>query len=484
MDSPASSLSSTRTCLTFASGTLTLQGMALPQVRNLFGPLPWTWDSRCQAFRCDALHYASVRQRLATCGTPCDDQVCQWHEVRWSRVALPQLRPEQVDAVNAWRKGRRGVVVMPTGTGKTEVALAIMQEAAVATLVVAPVRDLMYQWHRRILAGLGFDAGIIGDQRYCVAPISVTTYDSACIHMQRLGNRFGVIVFVECHHLPGPVRGDAARMCAAAQRLGLTATPPCGDARAKDLTRLIGPLVHELPLSAVRGKTLADYQVVRIPVFLSQTEQCRYDQLSRQVRSHLARRRLADPAANWQDVCLAAASDPQSQRALRAFRAKQAIEDRAEQKLRVLEDLFRLHLGEPCLVFAGSNAMARDVSRHFLIPCLLSHCGKRERREFLQGLETGVYPALVANRVLDEGVDLPAVKVAIVIGGTASTRQAQQRLGRVLRKSGDRQATLYEVVCGETNEAHRSRRRRRSEAYAGTRHLRSTYKLDAQASAS
>jgi superfamily II DNA or RNA helicase len=59
-----------------------------------------------------------------------------------------------------------------------------------------------------------------------------------------------------------------------------------------------------------------------------------------------------------------------------------------------------------------------------------------------------------------------------VLGGTASTRQAQQRLGRILRKSGDRQATLYEVVCAETKEAARSRQRRRSEAYRGTRRLR------------
>ena len=78
-----------------------------------------------------------------------------------------------------------------------------MAETAVSALLVAPVRDLMYQWHRRILAGLGCDAGVIGDSVYRVKPVSVTTYDSACIHMDRLGDRFGLIVFDECHHLPG-----------------------------------------------------------------------------------------------------------------------------------------------------------------------------------------------------------------------------------------------------------------------------------------
>src|SRR4029079_5188960 len=175
---------------------------------------------------------------------------------------------------------------------------------------------------------------------------------------------------------------------------------------------------------------------------------------------------------NWEKLCSESVRSPESRRAIRAFHAKKSIENRAEEKLRVIEDLFRLARGEPCLIFAGSNAMARDVSLRFLIPCLLSHCGKKERLDVLQGLESRDYPALVANQVLDEGVDLPEVKVAIVIGGKASTRQAKQRLGRVLRKSGNARATLYEIVCVDTNEEQRSRTRRASDAYDKVTHRR------------
>jgi len=460
---------SARPRLRFAGGTVELYGLAEWRIKRIFGSGLWTRDPRSGIFRADAQHYAAIRQRFYASRLDCSDQVCQWEAVTWGALALPQLRAEQIAAVAAWRKRRRGVVVMPTGAGKTEVALEIIREAAVATLVVAPVRDLMYQWHRRILTGLGCDAGIIGDSCFRVAPVSVTTYDSACMHMDRLGNRFGLIVFDECHHLPGPMRGDAARMSAAPQRLGLTATPPHNSARHDELARLIGPVAYELSLAAVRGQTLADYQVVRMPVHLSPEEQFRYDRLSRQVRAYLLHLRREHPGATWRDVCQRSRIDPQAERAVRAFRARRAIEDGAGAKLRVLEDLFRLHADEPCLVFVGSNRTARDVSRRFLIPCLLSHCGKRERREILEGVAAGDYPALVANRVLDEGVDLPEAKVAIVLGGTASTRQARQRLGCILRKSGNRTATLYEVVCGETHEAVQSRRRRRHEAFARTR---------------
>jgi superfamily II DNA or RNA helicase len=330
----------------------------------------------------------------------------------------------------------------------------------------------MYQWHRRILAALGCDAGIIGDNVFRVRPVSVTTYDSACIHMENLGNRFGLIIFDECHHLPGRMRQDAARMCAAPMRIGLTATPERADGRHTELDRLIGPVVYEMPLSAAKGQTLADYEVVRIPVHLSPEERARYDHLAQQVRQYMTERRKSDPQFSWEDVCAETGKTPQARRALKAYFAKKSIEDRAEEKLRVLEDLFRLHAGEPCMVFTGSNAMARDVSKRFLIPCLLNHCGKKERLEILQGLSDGAYPALVANQVLDEGVDLPEVKVAVVIGGTASSRQAKQRLGRILRKSGNARAALYEIVSADTSEESRSRRRRESDAYEGTRHRR------------
>ncbi|HVW36505.1 MAG TPA: DEAD/DEAH box helicase family protein, partial [Pirellulales bacterium] len=383
--------------LSFSAGTLLLEHAAAAAVRKTFGDLPWVWDRRTNGWRIDALEYTAVRERADRCRLAIEDSVPQWHAVAWPKVDLHALRPEQQAAVRAWNQTRRAAIVMPTGTGKTEVALAIMHQTAVSTLIVAPVRDLMYQWQRRIHQRLGYDAGIIGDSIFSVRPVSVTTYDSACIHMERLGDRFGLVVFDECHHLPGQIRRDAARMSAAPWRLGLTATPERSDGRHVDLATLIGPTAYEMPISAARGATLADYEVVRVPIHLSPEEQARYDSLSREVRSYMTERRKTEPRFSWEDLCGDSGHDPAARRALRAYRAKQSIEDRAEEKLRVLEDLFRLHAGCPIIIFAGSNAMARDVSRRFLIPCLLNHCGKRERAEVLAGLESGLYPALAAN---------------------------------------------------------------------------------------
>ncbi|UCG47410.1 MAG: DEAD/DEAH box helicase [Phycisphaerales bacterium] len=390
-----------------------------------------------------------------------------------AKVGLPALRSEQAEALAAWiRAGRRGQIIMPTGTGKTEVALAAIAETEVATLVVAPVRDLMYQWQRRILAAFDYDAGIVGDNLHNIKPITVTTYDSAYIHMDRMGAGFGLLIFDEEHHLPGKCRREAAILSTARMRLGLTATPELSDGLQKDLDWLIGPVVYSMPFKKAKGSTLADFDVVRIPVALNDREQATYDQCSRAIRHFITSRRRDLPGYTWRDLCKESGSDPQARHAQRAYYLKQSIEDRAAEKLRVLEDIFRLHNGRQIIVFAGSNAMAIEVSKRFLVPTILSHTRKRERLAVLEDFAKGSSPVLVANRVLDEGVDVPEAKVAVVIGGQGSTRQAKQRLGRVLRRSGDARATLYEVVCESTKEVERSRKRRRSDAYERTVHRR------------
>lgn len=481
--------------LSFEEGTLSLRNMASSIVRKIFPAGIWKWDNRSGFWRADAMHYKNVLEQLKQSEwgifpynesyvmegdykadfetqngirdfNKIEDNVPSWKGVSFSKIDLPDLRCEQKEAVDHWWKQKSGVIVMPTGTGKTEIALYLMSRLKCSTLVVAPVRDLMYQWHRRILATLDFDAGIVGDAQNDVRPITVTTYDSASIHMNKLGNRFSFIIFDECHHLPGRFFREAALMCAAPFRLGLTATPERSDGRHTDLNNLIGPVAYHLALPKVKGKTLADYDVVRIPVRLSPKEQTRYDDLSRQIRRYMIEKRKEKPDYSWENLLAESGTDLESRAIQKAFYMKQAIEDRAEEKFRILEDIFRLHFGSRIIVFTGANATARAVSLRFLIPCLLSHCQKEERNEILSGFSHGKYSAIAANRVLDEGVDVPEAKVAVVLGGLGSTRQATQRLGRVLRKSGNERAVLYEVVCEATREETVSRRRRRSEAYS------------------
>ena len=85
--------------------------------------------------------------------------------------------------------------------------------------------------------------------------------------------------------------------------------------------------------------------------------------------------------------------------------------------------------------------------------------------------ETGEYPVLVTSKVLNEGVDVPAAAVGVILSGSGSVREHVQRLGRILRPSpGKDQAVLYELISADTSEENVSRRRRNHAAYRRPRH--------------
>jgi superfamily II DNA or RNA helicase len=435
-------------------------------------PRYMAWDERVGAWRTEALNHARLAEEAAEYHLALDDQAERFFDCPPLTPALPPLRPDQEAAIAGWEEaGGRGLVVKPTGTGKTEIALAIIARHRVSALVVAPLRDLMYQWQRRIRQGLGFDAGVLGDGRREIWPITVTTYDSAWIHMKEIGNRYRLVVFDEAHHLPGPSLHESALDCLAPMRLGLTATPDRADGRERLLGSLIGPVAFREEIPAAKGKTLADYSLVRVPIHLAPAEQAEFDRCSRTVRAYLAERRREEPDFEWTDLTRLARADPEAREALRAYRRKLAIVHRSAEKLRVVEDILRLHPDEQSVIFTASNRMALAVSARFLIPALTAHSDKRERNAVLDGFARGRIRALAACEVLNEGWDAPALKVGVVLGGEKGVKEAVQRIGRLLRRSGDRAARLYEVVVQETPDVARARRRGRSDAYQAAARL-------------
>jgi superfamily II DNA or RNA helicase len=125
--------------------------------------------------------------------------------------------------------------------------------------------------------------------------------------------------------------------------------------------------------------------------------------------------------------------------------------------------LLREHLHDRVLIFTESNEVVYQLSARYLIPALTHETKVAERKEILEGFQTGHYRAIVTSKVLNEGVDVPEAKVAIVLGGSAGAREYIQRLGRVLRKVGNKQAVLYEIVIRNTVDVGRAQRRRPKE---------------------
>lgn len=451
--------------LSFRSGTLELSGAT----KQDSVPPPLTWDARSGVHRAPALAYAEIVLALRKEQRAYEDRARAYPELSAGLVARREPRPFQVEALAAWEKGRgRGVVVLPTGAGKSHVALLAIDARRRASLVVAPTLDLVRQWYDLLRRSFGVEVGIVGGGSHDVRPLTVTTYDSACLHMEHFGARFGLVVFDECHHLPGPSYSLSAELSLAPFRLGLTATPERADGMESKLEALIGPTLYRKDIVELSGRYLADYDVERIDVELTADERREYE-AERAIYLEFVRGQgiRFDSPAGFGAFVMRSAQSAAGQRAMRAYRRQRELALASSAKLEYLEHLLSLHRHQRALVFTQDNATAYAVSRRFLIPVITHQTKVKERSALLEGFSAGRYSAIATSKVLNEGVDVPEASVAIVISGSGSVREHVQRLGRVLRRQGEKRAILYELVSSRTNESGTSERRREHSAYAG-----------------
>jgi superfamily II DNA or RNA helicase len=389
-----------------------------------------------------------------------------------AEFALPaDLRPEltlapriyQSEALASWlRQEGRGVVVLPTGAGKTVVALLAIARLAVRTIVVVPTIELLTQWRAAIADRLGLpeDAvGVVGGGKRTIRDITVITFDSAAMRHRRLDG-FGLLIVDEAHHLPADHYRAIVEKVKAPYRLGLSATPERLDGRHRDLDRLLGPVVyHKLPADLLRDRHIADYVEKRIFVDLLPEEQGRYDLLMAQFRWYLARNKIPPGPAFFGELVRRSGFDPAARSALQAHHQARMIALNAEAKIAEVATLLARHRDDKALIFSEYNAMVDEISRRLLIPSITYRTEPRERRAILAGFREGRYSKLVTGRVLNEGVDVPDANIAIVASGSSATREYVQRLGRILRPKPGK-AILYELVTRKTSEGQAARRRR------------------------
>lgn len=424
------------------------------------------WDDRIEKFRISAQHYRPLVESLRAEQVPFDDQSSHYQPLELSPKVSMTPYPHQQEALQAWiDQGWRGVVVLPTASGKTYLAQLAMQATPRSTLITVPTLDLMHQWYAHLEAAFPDVAvGLLGGGSKDRTPILVATYDSAAIHAESLGNQYALLICDECHHLPSDFNRVIAEYSIAPYRLGLTATPDRADGRHDDLTHLLGPVVYQRSAADLSGHALAPFEIVPIKVKLSNQERDRYDRLIAERNRFLQEANIwLSSAQGWQRFVRASAQSQAGRRAMLAHREAKTIALGTEGKLRVLEDLLAQHHGDRTIIFTNDNATVYRISETFLIPAITHQTPVKERHTILQAFRSGEYPILVVSHVLNEGVDVPEARIAILLSGSGSTREYVQRLGRILRKgSGDKQAILYEVVAEETTEEGISQRRRQA----------------------
>lgn len=401
-----------------------------------------------------------------------------------TRAALEglQLRPWQAEAFAAWSGTCRGVIEAVTGTGKTRLAIAASRtvlDRGGRVLVLVPTLELLDQWRasvRELLpdVSVGRLGGGSSDDLFSHHVLLATPHSAAGVPIDLPPGAAGLVVADEAHRYGAPTWG-AALPAAFGLRLALTATYERGDEGIEEvLEPYFGPVVFRYRYDRAVGEgTVAPFSIALAGVELSPEERLVHDTADTRVRS-LHRELVGalgmpkEPGALLRAVAAVVAEsdgggrDGRQAAACREYlariRQRRDVAATALAKLDVARSAAPGLIGGRSLVFTDTIDQAEAAARVLVAAGVRAETihgqlpGERRRIRLAQ-FRRGRIDALVAPRVLDEGIDVPAADVAVVLAAFRTRRQLVQRLGRVLRLKDDgRQARLVLAYARGTGE--------------------------------
>ena len=392
-----------------------------------------------------------------------------------------ELRPYQKDAIRAWSKaGGRGVFAMATGSGKTLTALVLASKVAernqpLALVVVCPFINLCRQWIREI-AAFGIDAVPCFEDRQRWQPRLEEGYQRLAAGLDQVlaivstnatfqgdpfqarlrprvaaGGIHHLLIADEVHNL-GADHARTALPDGILLRLGLSATPerhfdPEGTAAVLEY---FGPVVYEYTLpQAIADGRLCRYRYHPVLVDLTDAEADEYLEIT----NRLARFFHGDTA-----------DEELNQAAMKLLIRRARLIGAAANKLAALDQVIRSLPERPtkAIFYCGDGRTTDTISQEEVqqiraVARLLGEThglrvrnftfreSSQDREEILRDLSSGFLDGIVAIRCLDEGIDLPDLRMGFLLASSTNPRQFIQRRGRLLRNAPNKpNALIYD----------------------------------------
>lgn len=402
------------------------------------------------------------------------------HPKRWRENFA--LYTWQQEATHSWdRAGRRGILRVVTGAGKTVFALyqlaRLLGDAAgtgydLFTIIVVPRVLLIDQWLdalRKHLYLEGLRIGKYHGRERCYPhrqDVLIITQDSARRLLPEMSlDRPTLLIADECHRLGAPA---ASRILDVNYKftIGLSATPErTGDTGFEDILQpRIGRICFQYGYrEAVRDGIISKFALLMTTVELTPAERVQYEESTQRIKSLLQSLksdyyglRTADDRRFFQLLGKLRRDHPDDRRfeqftAVAA--ARRSIVHLAVAKFSVVESVARL-LGEQRRVLCFHERIeAADQLVNLIKGAGRSvtayHTGipADQRATNLSLFGSGVRSWLVACRSLDEGLDIPAVDTVLIVAGAKAPRQIIQRLGRALRRmEGDNSVASIIII--------------------------------------
>ena len=392
----------------------------------------------------------------------------------------PGMYPWQQEAVQAWREnGRRGVVQAVTGAGKTRIGIGAAYEAlrrGLKVLVLVPTAELQRQWTENLKEALPrARRGLLGDggsDSLDSVDILVAIVHSAATRQTLREHKAGLLIADECH------RYAAENFSRALDngfdwRLGLSATYEREDERhTAVLDPYFGRIVFDLWYKrALAEQVIAPFKLAFISVQLAPDERTRYDELTDTMgrAARILEKSAGIPREPFPAFMAAVASLAESssltparqtaRRYMAAMSARREVLAACRTKMMAVAALHStVQAADRSLVFTQTKESARRAADTYIAlgstaGVIDSGMGSEDRRAAMDAFRSGQLDVLAAPKVLDEGVDVPAADLGIVVSASRSRRQMVQRLGRVIRRKPDhRLGRMAVLFCANTVE--------------------------------
>lgn len=363
------------------------------------------------------------------------------------------VRPYQQEAVESYIHGNKsGIIVLPSGSGKTVVGMSIMDRIRESSLIITTGTVAVRQWISELLDKTNLSPGMIGEytgDNKEILPVTVTTYQTLTYSSRRKkgenpdgeekpaisdevkdstnldkyphlnifrSRNWGLIIYDEVHLLPAPVFRITSEI-QSKKRVGLTATLIREDGLEEDAFSLIGPKKYDAPWKDLEKQgwiATAFCHEVRVK-FPNNDYKVTYA--------------TSPPRQKYR----IAAENPMKLMALKVILSQ--LSDR-----------------DSILIIGDYLDQLEIIATDLDAPLITGKLNNDLREKLYADFRSGMNRILVVSKVANYAINLPDANVAIQVSGTFGSRQEEaQRLGRLLRpKSSGSSANFYSIVTRDT----------------------------------
>lgn len=344
---------------------------------------------------------------------------------------------EQKKALNSWAKyNYKGSIIAGTGFGKSRcgvLAIGKLIQPGEKSLLLVPTTQLQAQFEEEFIKW-GY--------KDILPQVEILCYQSA---YKLKDQHYSIVVCDEIHLGISPKYREFFENNTYDKLLCMTATTPEEDEYRAYLTNL-APTRYKITLDeCVSLGLVADYEIICIPVSLTEEEQKAYktaNNLFVQSKYKLGQFDAFTQAKLILDKKIAGDAGA-AKMFYKAIRDRATVVNHATSKISKSKELLEKHTEDKVLIFSGTTAFTDAMAEELKGLSYHSKKSKKQREQILEDFKSNKNKVLCSAKALNQGFNVEDASVGIIAGLSSKALPMVQRVGRLLRLNKEKVGKVY-----------------------------------------